>query len=218
VVQLIVNLLENAPKYTPPGTTITLSARSNGKVLTLLVQDDGPGFGIRDPESMFGKFQRGREESEITGLGLGLAICRVISQLHGGAIRASNRVPHGACFEVDFSLQSADASTPAAETRVWTQAMHLVLIVEDDPAISGILRMLFELNHCRVVTADTCERALREVQSHRPDICLVDLGLPDRDGLQFIEKTRLWSPVPIIVLNGPNAGGPAPGSLRSWRR
>ena len=81
-----------------------------------------------------------------------------------------------------------------------TQAMHLVLIVEDDPAISGILRMLFELNHCRVVTADTCERALREVQSHRPDICLVDLGLPDRDGLQFIEKTRLWSPVPIIVL------------------
>jgi two-component system sensor histidine kinase KdpD len=118
VVQLIVNLLENAPKYTPPGTTITLSARSNGKVLTLLVQDDGPGFGIRDPESMFGKFQRGREESEITGLGLGLAICRVISQLHGGAIRASNRVPHGACFEVDFSLQSADASTPAAETRV----------------------------------------------------------------------------------------------------
>jgi two-component system sensor histidine kinase KdpD len=118
VVQLIVNLLENAPKYTPPGTTITLSASSSGKVLTLLVQDDGPGFGTRDPDSMFGKFQRGREESEITGLGLGLAICRVISQLHGGAIRAANRVPHGARFEVDFPLQSADASTPAAETRV----------------------------------------------------------------------------------------------------
>ncbi len=118
VVQLIVNLLENVPKYTPPGTTITLSANSNGKVLTLLVQDNGPGFGARDPESMFGKFQRGREESEITGLGLGLAICRVISQLHGGAIRAANCVPHGARFEVDFPLQSADSSAIAAGTRV----------------------------------------------------------------------------------------------------
>jgi two-component system sensor histidine kinase KdpD len=67
---------------------------------------------------MFGKFQRGREESEITGLGLGLAICRVISQLHGGAIRAANCVPHGARFEVDFPLQSADSSAIAAGTRV----------------------------------------------------------------------------------------------------
>jgi two-component system KDP operon response regulator KdpE len=81
-----------------------------------------------------------------------------------------------------------------------TQAMHLVLLVEDDPAIRGVLRILFELNNCRVVAADTCERALRDVQSYRPDVCLVDLGLPDQDGLQFIQKTRLWSPVPIIVL------------------
>jgi two-component system KDP operon response regulator KdpE len=78
--------------------------------------------------------------------------------------------------------------------------MHLVLLVEDDPAIRDVLALLFELNNFRVVTADTCERALREAQSHRPDICLVDLGLPDRDGLQFIQKTRSWSPVPIIVL------------------
>jgi two-component system, OmpR family, KDP operon response regulator KdpE len=81
-----------------------------------------------------------------------------------------------------------------------TQAMHLVLLVEDDPAIRNVLLMLFELSNFRVVTADTCERAIRETQSHRPDICLVDLGLPDHDGLQFIRQTRLWSPVPIIVL------------------
>ncbi len=81
-----------------------------------------------------------------------------------------------------------------------TQAMHLVLLVEDDPAIRNVLQMLFELNNFRVVTADTCERAIREAQSHRPDLCLVDLGLPDHDGLQFIRQTRLWSPVPIIVL------------------
>ena len=81
-----------------------------------------------------------------------------------------------------------------------TQAMHLVLLVEDDPAIRDVLNMLFELNNFRVVIADTCERAIREAQSHRPDLCLVDLGLPDHDGLHFIRQTRLWSPVPIIVL------------------
>jgi two-component system, OmpR family, sensor histidine kinase KdpD len=117
VVQLIVNLLENALKYTPEDTTVTLSASSNGQTLTLVLEDDGPGFGNRDPELMFGKFQRGREESEITGLGLGLAICRVISQLHGGAIRAANRIPNGARFEVDFPLHSADAGAQAAELR-----------------------------------------------------------------------------------------------------
>jgi two-component system KDP operon response regulator KdpE len=81
-----------------------------------------------------------------------------------------------------------------------TDAMHLVLLVEDDPAIRSVLLMLLELDGFRVVTAGTCERAIREAQSHRPDICLIDLGLPDRDGLQFIRQTRLWSPVPIIVL------------------
>jgi two-component system sensor histidine kinase KdpD len=111
VVQLVVNLLENAVKYTPPNTTIALSAAFNERTLTLVVEDDGPGFGGRDPELMFGKFQRGREESDITGLGLGLAICRVISDLHGGAIRAANGPGCGARFEVDFPLAPSAAST-----------------------------------------------------------------------------------------------------------
>jgi two-component system, OmpR family, sensor histidine kinase KdpD len=111
VVQLIVNLLENAVKYTPPDTTITLSAKFNERLLTLQVEDNGPGFGERDPELMFSKFQRGREESEIAGLGLGLAICRVISELHGGSIRASNGHSGGARFEVDFILSPAVTDT-----------------------------------------------------------------------------------------------------------
>jgi len=109
----LMNLLENAVKYTPPDTSIALSSQFNEQVLTLVVEDNGPGFGDRDPELMFSKFQRGREESEIAGLGLGLAICRVISELHGGAIRASNARTVGARFEVEFplSLPNADATT-----------------------------------------------------------------------------------------------------------
>ncbi|HEY0340896.1 MAG TPA: response regulator, partial [Steroidobacteraceae bacterium] len=81
-----------------------------------------------------------------------------------------------------------------------TRAMHRVLVVEDDPAIRKIVSMLFETNGFRVVTADTCELGVRQAQTYRPDVCIVDLGLPDSDGINFIHKVRGWSPVAILVL------------------
>jgi len=81
-----------------------------------------------------------------------------------------------------------------------TQAMHRLLILEDDPAIHRLLALLFANQGFRVDAVDCCESAIRQAQSRRPDICIVDLGLPDRDGLTFIRQTRRWSPVPMIVL------------------
>jgi two-component system KDP operon response regulator KdpE len=81
-----------------------------------------------------------------------------------------------------------------------TRAMHRVLIVEDDPAIRKVLCVLFETNGFRAVTADTCSLGIRQAQNYRPDVCIVDLGLPDGDGIDFIRKVRAWSPVAIIVL------------------
>jgi two-component system KDP operon response regulator KdpE len=81
-----------------------------------------------------------------------------------------------------------------------TVAMHRLLVIEDDPAIRKVLSILFETNGFRVVAADTCELAIRQTQSHRPDVAILDLGLPDCDGLVFIQQIRTWSPTPIIVL------------------
>jgi two-component system, OmpR family, KDP operon response regulator KdpE len=81
-----------------------------------------------------------------------------------------------------------------------TRAMHRVLIVEDDPAISKVVSLLFETDGYRVVTAVTCETGVRGAQSYRPDVCILDLGLPDRDGITFIHRVREWSSVPIIIL------------------
>lgn len=81
-----------------------------------------------------------------------------------------------------------------------TRAMHRVLVVEDDPAIRKILGILFETNGFRVVTADSCDLGVRQAQTYRPDVCIVDLGLPDGDGVDFIRKVRAWSPVAILVL------------------
>ena len=82
-----------------------------------------------------------------------------------------------------------------------TQAMHQILVIEDEPAIRGVLRVLMEAEGYRVIEADTAMRAEIESRSHKPDLLLVDLGLPDSDGLKVIKKVRLWSPVPIIVLS-----------------
>jgi two-component system, OmpR family, sensor histidine kinase KdpD len=106
-VQLFTNLLENATKHTPTGTSIVIHAMVRDSMAVLRVEDDGPGFGAHDPEDMFEKFERGEREGHVSGVGLGLAICRAIVHLHGGEIRASNRDTGGARFEFTLPLESA---------------------------------------------------------------------------------------------------------------
>src|SRR6201999_587519 len=109
-VQLMSNLLENATKHTPVDTAITIRAVVRDGRAVLTVEDDGPGFGARNPEELFEKFERGQKESHLSGGGLGLAICRAIVHLHGGEIRASNRAGGGgARFEFSLPLESAAA-------------------------------------------------------------------------------------------------------------
>ncbi|MFL6602015.1 MAG: response regulator [Steroidobacteraceae bacterium] len=82
-----------------------------------------------------------------------------------------------------------------------TQAMHQILAVEDEPDIRNILRALLEGDHYRFIEAETAERGEIEARSHKPDLLLVDLGLPDGNGIDLIRRIRAWSPVPIIVLS-----------------
>jgi len=82
-----------------------------------------------------------------------------------------------------------------------TQAMHLILIIEDEPAIRAVLRALLGSQGYRVAEADTALRAEIEARSHKPDLLLIDLGLPDADGLKVIRRVRAWSQVPIVVLS-----------------
>jgi two-component system sensor histidine kinase KdpD len=107
--QVLANLLENAAKYTPAGTTIILRAAAEGGELVVSVEDEGPGLPPGDPEQLFAKFERGAAEGPIGGVGLGLAICRAIARLHGGRIWAERRPQGGAAFRFALPLEAAPA-------------------------------------------------------------------------------------------------------------
>lgn len=96
--RVLVNVLENAGKYTPAGTPLEIRARGETDHIVINIDDHGPGLPRGREEAIFEKFERGRRESPTPGVGLGLAICRAIMQAHGGTIRGETRKEGGASF------------------------------------------------------------------------------------------------------------------------
>ena len=109
--QVLANLLENAFKYTPPGTPIRLAADLGTDAIRVSVEDDGPGLPPGDPEALFAKFYRGSTESAVGGVGLGLAICRAVVNLHGGRIWGE-RLARGSAFRFTLPLEPAPQVPP----------------------------------------------------------------------------------------------------------
>ena len=96
--RVLCNLLENAAKYTPAQTPVSIEARAETDVVVLTVSDQGPGLPSGREEAIFEKFERGKKEGATSGVGLGLAICRAIMNAHGGSIRGETRAAGGASF------------------------------------------------------------------------------------------------------------------------
>jgi two-component system sensor histidine kinase KdpD len=116
--RVLVNLLENASKYTPADTHVTLAAEVAGEHLRVSVSDDGPGLPEGREEALFQKFARGDRESATPGVGLGLAICRAIIESHHGRIVAINRPSGGVTFS--FMLPLGNPPVAAAEIEAET--------------------------------------------------------------------------------------------------
>jgi two-component system sensor histidine kinase KdpD len=114
--QVLGNLIENAVKHTPHGTRIRLRVDKQEETLLVSVEDAGPGLPGGDPEQLFAKFHRGSSEGAVSGVGLGLAICRAIVRLHGGRIWAERRPEGGAAFRFTLPLEEAPQMPQEAAT------------------------------------------------------------------------------------------------------
>jgi two-component system sensor histidine kinase KdpD len=114
--QVLVNLFENAARYTPEHTPIDISAHQQGQNIIVEVADRGSGLPLGDPNRLFEKFYRAGTAKPRSGAGLGLAICRGIVQLHGGKIQAENRTGGGAVFRFSLPLEGEPPTGPQQES------------------------------------------------------------------------------------------------------
>jgi two-component system sensor histidine kinase KdpD len=120
--RVLCNLLENAAKYTPPGTPIEIGATADDERIRIVVDDHGPGLPKNREESIFQMFERGRKESATPGVGLGLAICRAIVDAHRGTISGETRRGGGARFTIELprveapKVETLEAERPREET------------------------------------------------------------------------------------------------------
>ena len=203
IVQVIGNLLANAARHSPPSAVIAVSAEREGAQVEVAVADQGRGIPAEDLPRLFGKFSR-REERDASGdTGLGLAICKGIVEAHGGRIRAESEGPGlGARFV--FSLPLAGDAAPAprpAHSRDGAPSEGTVLVVDDDPLVLRSVRdALSDAGFDVVVTAQP-EEAPALLERHRPALALLDLMLPERDGVELMGDLLAVSRIPVIFLS-----------------
>lgn len=203
--QILLNLLLNAAYYTPEGGVIRLSVQTTETEVVIRVTDTGPGIPPARMEDLFRPFHQGAraEGARGGGLGLGLTISRRLAEMHGGSLEAVSPWPAPGS---EFSLclprphQSA-ARVEAAACRGATPARGLrVLVVDDDADVAQSLALLLEVLGYRVATASTGAQALELAADFAPRVALVDIGLPDMDGLVVARRLRAQYPTASRLL------------------
>jgi signal transduction histidine kinase len=208
LVQVVVNLLNNAAKYTPDGGHIDLSASQNGSRAVIRVKDNGVGIPpdkLAHVFDLFAQLDLGPERAE-GGLGIGLTLVRRLVELQGGTIAATSAgAGQGSEFMVHLPLpaeQAAPVETGASPTGD-VAARHF-LIVEDNVDNRESLAVLLRLLGHRVDAAEDGLRGLELARAARPQIALVDIGLPDINGFEVARRLRqeLGDAVLLVALTG----------------
>jgi signal transduction histidine kinase/CheY-like chemotaxis protein len=190
--QVVVNLLNNAVKFTPEKGHLSLSVTASADEVALRICDDGPGIPKELLPRIFEPFVQGGQSLARSegGLGLGLALADTIVRLHGGSIDAQ---PNEDCPGVSFTvrLPSAEASgdAPAKPTSTAVRPLR-ILLVEDSDDARRMLRDLLRLEGHEVLEADDGEAGLTALLEQQPDVALVDIGLPSLSGYELARRAR----------------------------
>ncbi|MYA97648.1 MAG: response regulator, partial [Nitrospinae bacterium] len=197
IVQVLNNLIGNAARHSPESSPIEVGAAREGDGVALWVADEGRGF---SPEQLPHLFRR-YAEGDAAGFGLGLVVCRGLVEAHGGRIRAESAGP-GLGARFTFTLQAEEAAAAAPRANGPAREAATVLVVDDDPeTLRHVREALTAAGYAALVTGEADEAA-RLVRTERPDLVLLDLMLPGRDGVEFMRETPELSDLPVIIISG----------------
>ena len=192
--QIISNLLNNAAKYTPPGGKIVLKAEHRGDEVEVSVTDNGIGIAGESLESIFEMFtQIGSHSSNGQGgLGIGLSLAKGLVTLHDGTIQAcSEGIGRGSEFRVRVPTRlTLDADSAPPVRTVLTANRLKILVVDDNRDAAESLSMLLELKGHEVRRAYDGENALHLAEDFRPQMVLLDLGMPKMSGYEACRRIR----------------------------
>jgi CheY-like chemotaxis protein/two-component sensor histidine kinase len=203
--QVLMNLLANAVKYGAAGNHIRLSAERQQSDVVLRVRDGGMGIAPEVLPRVFDLFVQGdcSLDRGQGGLGIGLTIVKRLVELHGGSVEAhSDGRGKGAEFVVRLPLVCAnpEKSAARADERERQATAARVVIVEDNADSAESLSMLLELLGHQVVAVHDGDAGLAAARSHRPDVMLVDIGLPGMDGYEVARRMRADPELKHVVL------------------
>ena len=196
LIQVLANLLNNAVKYTPPGGRIEVDARIDGACAQVSVSDNGIGMSeelIGRAFELFAQAERGADRTQ-GGLGIGLAVVKRLVDLHGGSIRVESGGP-GQGSRFTMSIPLADSSealppVPAREAPAGAGGPLNVMVVDDNVDAAQMLAMMIEACGYRVRTEHASQAALIASASDPADVYLLDIGLPEIDGLALAQCLR----------------------------
>ena len=195
LMQVVLNLLTNAAKYTPRGGRIALSARRDGGDAEITVRDSGIGIPAQSLGAIFEMFSQLTPALERAqgGLGIGLALVRGLVELHGGSIRAdSEGVGQGSSFTVRLPALAPGAAMPASQAALpeSPSAGLRILVVDDNPDATDTMCAMLELHGHTTRSAHDGASACSAAAQFAPMVILLDIGLPDMNGYEVARRLR----------------------------
>ena len=212
--QVLINLLSNAIKFTATGF-VGLSISYRNQIATLSVVDSGVGIADEDRSRIFEPFDRGALSGTeaIPGLGLGLTITKLLTELMGGDITVSSAPGSGSTFRVRLMLAAVDdpAPTVAQNVQGFEGPQRTLLVVDDDQDHQALMRAILEPLGFAVFSARDGATALALVDDIKPDLFLLDVSMPGLSGWELAHALRTTRQVtaPIVMLSA-NVGEGAP--------
>jgi signal transduction histidine kinase len=207
--QILSNLLFNAVKYTPSGGKIQIQLQEESNSALIRIEDNGIGMSEELLSRIFDLFSQAQHSIDRSrgGLGIGLTLVRGLVELHGGRITASSKgVGHGSLFEVRFPLIHQADIPLETEIPTLPEGKRRVLLIEDNDDSRHILRLLLEHSGHIVESANDGLEGVEKALQIRPDIALVDIGLPIIDGYEVATRVRAayGNSIFLVALTGYN--------------